>query len=161
MPAPNPNISAVRPNSLFMVSAANPILTRSRKAMRKHRITNGMRRHAALRDARHAALLQPRNEVNQDLQQQCPWHFLPTRCRAVELVFLFGGNRLPMAPLLHVAPARSSARSSLQLCRRKKVTPEPTNAEVLDSRRTGSLVTTPANLRASLGHSSCYSAPKI
>src|SRR6516225_12477556 len=27
--------------------------------------------------------------------------------------------------------------------------------------RTGSLVTTPANLRASLGHSSCCSAPKI
>jgi hypothetical protein len=33
-----------------------------------------------------------------------------------DLVFLFGGSRLPMAPLLHVVPARSSARSSLQLC---------------------------------------------
>src|ERR1700738_5036194 len=55
MPAPNPNISAVRPNSLFMVSAANPTLTRSKKATRKHRIRNGMRRHAALRDARSAA----------------------------------------------------------------------------------------------------------
>src|SRR6516165_5353309 len=55
MPAPNPNISAVRPNSLFIVSAANPTLTRSIKATRKHRIRNGMRRHAALRDARRAA----------------------------------------------------------------------------------------------------------
>src|ERR1700730_15325702 len=56
MPTPNPNISAVKPNSLFMVSAAKPTLTRSKKAMRKHRIRNGMRRHAALRDARRAAL---------------------------------------------------------------------------------------------------------
>src|SRR6516162_868513 len=56
MPAPNPNISAVRPSSLFIVSAANPTLTRSKKAMTKHRIRNGMRRHAALRDARRAAM---------------------------------------------------------------------------------------------------------
>src|SRR6516162_1206103 len=56
MPAPNPNISAVRPNSLFMVSAANPILTRSKMATRKHRIRNGMRRHTALLDARRAAM---------------------------------------------------------------------------------------------------------
>src|SRR6516162_2676307 len=56
MPAPNPNISAVRPNSLFIVSAANPTLTRSNQAMTKHRIRNGMRRHAALRDAPRAAM---------------------------------------------------------------------------------------------------------
>src|SRR6516164_3280870 len=56
MPAPDPNIAAVRPSSLFIVSAANPTLTRSKKAMTKHRIRNGMRRNAALRDARRAAM---------------------------------------------------------------------------------------------------------
>ena len=30
VPTPNPNISPVRPNSLFMVSAANPTFTRSK-----------------------------------------------------------------------------------------------------------------------------------
>src|SRR6516164_6526762 len=56
MPAANPNTSAVRPNSLFIVSAANPTLTRSKMEMSQHRIRNGMRRHAALRDARRAAV---------------------------------------------------------------------------------------------------------